>query len=366
MQLAIFGSIIETKEIDALVLERMGETMSRARIALALALLLAAGRDAGAGVPLVSPPGGGGISIGFTGRRISGSITIGNFHSPYYTPYFAPPAFYGPAYPGVTILGPPPPLTVVIPVRVIAPALPPAEPERAAVIRDEDFPDKIVIRPRPPQPVQPVKREEPPLAEPPLRPLPGQAAGEFRPIQPDDRARVQPERPAAPLLPDQPEKDPVAESARQVGLGKMAFAAKEYGRAERRFHRAAQVAPKEPLPHFLLAQARMAQGKYREATAAIHDGLRLFPDWPSIPYKVRDLYQEHPAEFDLHLKRLDEALRRHPDDPALLFLYAYHLWFDGRQAEARPLFQRAARLVTAPFFIDLFLLGQPAAPVARN
>jgi hypothetical protein len=72
-----------------------------------------------------------------------------------------------------------------------------------------------------------------------------------------------------------------------------------------------------------------------------------------------------PAEFDAHLKRLEEALAKHPDDPTLLFLYAHQLWFDGRQAEARPLFRRAARFVTAPFLIDLFLLGQPG-PVARK
>lgn len=347
--------------------------MRHARTALALVAFLSLSSEVHAVAPIIGPPGGG-FGFGVSGRRVAVSITIGGYgYGPYFSPYGIGPyavgaPFFGPGYPGV-IIGPPPPTVVVIPVRVSQPNLQtlPAEPLPApAAIRDEDFPDKIVIRPRQQQQPQLVKREEPrPMEEPPIRPLPGQAAGEFRPIQPEERARVQPDRPAVPMIPDQPEKEPVAESARQVALGKMAFAGKEYGRAERRFQQAVRAAPKEPIPYFCLAQARFALGKYREATAAIHDGLRIFPDWPSIPFKVREIYQDMPGEYDQQLKLLEDALVRHRDDPALLFLYAYQLWFDGKQAEAKPLFRRAARFVTAPLFIDLFLLGQPAGPVAR-
>jgi hypothetical protein len=343
--------------------------MRRARTALAVVVVLAIGQEVRAGAPIFAPPVSGGVTFGFSGRRFGAVITIGGYpgyYAPYYSPYVVAPPFYGP-YPGVTVIGPPPVTTVVMPVRVIGPVqvAPPPPPAESPAIRDEDFPDKIVIRPR--QQQQLVKREEPrPMEEPPVRPLPGQVAGEFRPIPADERARVQPERPPLPLVPDQPEKDPVAESARQVTLGRLAFAAKEFGRAERRFQQATQVAPKEPIPYFYLAQARFALGKYREASAAIHDGLRIFPDWPSLPVKVRELYQEIPNDYDQQLKQLEDALVRHKDDPTLLFVYAYQLWFDGRQAEARPLFRRAARLVANPFFIDLFLLGQPAGPVARR
>ena len=116
------------------------------------------------------------------------------------------------------------------------------------------------------------------------------------------------------------------------------------------------LAPKEAVPYICLVQARFALGKYREATAAIHDGLRVFPEWPALPFRVREVYPD-PQEYDRQLKRLEDALVAHKDDPALLFLYAYQLWFDGRQADARPLLRRAARFVAAPFFIDLFLLN---------
>jgi hypothetical protein len=46
----------------------------------------------------------------------------------------------------------------------------------------------------------------------------------------------------------------------------------------------------------------------------------------------------------------------------LLFLSAYHLWFDGRKEEAGPLFRRAMRGAADPGVIERFLRALPAAP----
>jgi tetratricopeptide (TPR) repeat protein len=138
-------------------------------------------------------------------------------------------------------------------------------------------------------------------------------------------------------------------------LGKDAFAGREYGRAARRFRQAIAVYPEEPLAHFLLAQAEFSLGRYVEAVAAIREGMRWRPGWPTAPFRAVDLYGVNAADFRGQQRDLEAALARYPQDTVLLFLLAYQMWFDGRQDEARPLFQRAAALGMDRQMIDRFL-----------
>jgi tetratricopeptide (TPR) repeat protein len=215
-------------------------------------------------------------------------------------------------------------------------------------------------------------------------PLPGDPASVFRPIQPGDRdrarepIRVQPP-PKAPerrglfppeepglLRPLPPEADPQAEAARQITLGKEALAAGEYARAASRFRQAASSDPREPLALFLLAQAEFALGKYDEAFAAIEAGMKLKPDWPTADFRPLELYGARVQDFSEHLRRLEHALARYPEDAVLTFLYAYELWFDGRRDEAVPLLQRALDLAPGKTFIERFLRTRPAGPVVAR
>jgi hypothetical protein len=167
-------------------------------------------------------------------------------------------------------------------------------------------------------------------------------------------------RPAAPipdpppLLEPAPDPDAKIESARQVDRGKIAFAFGEYGRALERFQRAIAVSPGNAEAYFLLAQAEFAMGKFREAVATIHAGLRRRPDAP-VDFHPRQLYTENAADFPTQLDVLRQALERHPDDVALRFLYAYQLWCDGRRVEARPLFEAIRPRVMDPTAVDRFL-----------
>jgi tetratricopeptide (TPR) repeat protein len=147
-----------------------------------------------------------------------------------------------------------------------------------------------------------------------------------------------------------------------LALGRKAFAAQEYGRAAQRFRQATAAAPREALPHFLLAQALVVLGKYGEAVDAILAGMALRPDWPTARFGPRELYGPHADDYPRHLARLEQTLARHPDDPDLLFLYAYQLWFDGRKEEARLLFERALPRTADPGVINRFLRTLPAAP----
>ncbi|MBL8793774.1 MAG: tetratricopeptide repeat protein [Planctomycetia bacterium] len=367
-----------------------------------LALLTGTARLSAGGPVVYGAPGGIGISFG--GPRFSGGVYYGGFGPSYpsygYSSFGFGPWGYSSRISSVTILGPAPqprPLVVVpFPVNV-QPAVPPIE-----ELRDEDFPGKIIIRPggkrnngqaeRPPEP-----------AELPPAPLPGVEAGKFRPLRPEEREQVRPADPAppppakppagakdappvpqdlppadapvpmgplppwAPDLPVPRPNNPGAPAAEKLlALGKIAFGNQEYARAERRFRQAVDENPKEALPYFYLGQALFALGKYREATAALHAGLRLRPTWPTSKFRSRELYGLNGEDFVAHLQTLQEALHLHPDEATLMFLAGYQLWFDNRADEARPLFRQAEALVAEPRFIRLFLHLDPAAPVAAN
>src|SRR5262249_40252791 len=98
---------------------------------------------------------------------------------------------------------------------------------------------------------------------------------------------------------------------------------------------------------------------------SIHAGLRLRPIWPTSRFRVREVYGPNAEDFTAHFQQLQEALAKRRNDPVLLFLTAYQLWFDGREDEARPLFQRALPLVAEPRFIQMFLQAQAAPIVLR-
>lgn len=297
------------------------------------------------------------VGIAFRGRRLSTTFYLGSPYRYGIAPGFAGwgrPYAYGlpwgnsVRYSSFVFIQPPPVLPTPILINNPAPAVN-VEPDPVPQV---DLIDPIIIRPRRPPPDRPPQEQE--------APLPGAPRGGFRPVLPEDRARAQqpappPRKPPPPPRPEEPNADPKVESARQLAQGKQAFAAREYGRAERQFQQATVLVPNEALPYFLLAQAQFALGKYREAVSSIHAGLRLQRDWPGHAFRPIELYGANVADYADHLDQLRDALRRNPDDPVLLFLLAYQLWFDGQKEEARVLFRQAAARAVDPSFIDLFL-----------
>lgn len=206
------------------------------------------------------------------------------------------------------------------------------------------------------QPKQPPPRPRAADAPRPLPPLP-----QPPPPLPPAREKLAVPPHAEDEPPPPPPPDPKEEYARHFHLGQEAFAAGEYGRAAHRLRLAAAARPDEPLAHFLLAQALMALGQYREAVAEVQRGMELRPDWPTTGPRPLEAYGDQAADYLGHLRRLEAALAKHPDDPVLLFLSAYFLWFDGRKEEARPLFQRAAPLAPDRNAINRFLQAGPDA-----
>jgi hypothetical protein len=173
--------------------------------------------------------------------------------------------------------------------------------------------------------------------------------------------KKEPALPAPPALPE----DPATAAGLLIANGAAAFANEDYGLAAQRFRHAARLDRTSARARFLLAQALFALGKYREAVAAIHEGMDLDLNWPRAPFRPRlDLYKGNEAALADHLQGLKEALAGSPDNRFFLFLYAYQLWFDGRQADAVPFFQRARAVTVDTTYIDRFLRAAPGGAVA--
>ena len=306
----------------------------------------------------------GGFRVGFGYARVRrhGLFAFG-LASGYGGVYF-PGYAYAPSITRIQIFTPPPPPPVVL---QVAPVLP-AELFNPPPVKLPAYEDVMAAKP-PPEP-----------------PLPGREAGVFRPIGPDDRARArQPFRPGQPPAPPPerakpPKKEPAGppmrlprppgpnpnpkkESVRLLDLGKDAFATQEYGRAAERFRQAAEADPRAALPHFLLAQAQIALGKYRSAFDAIQKGLNLDPTWPASGFRPVELYGDNLADYAAHLNVLEDVLAANPRDAVLLFLSGYELWFDGRKDEARILFERAAPALPDRGVVERFLQALPGVPV---
>jgi hypothetical protein len=355
--------------------------MTRIRCLLAVAALALAASDSQAQVllPRGYGYGFGGIGYGLLRPRLSLGLGFGRFYAGGFG-YgggfgLAPFGYYRSQ---VTVVYTQPPIVLMPPPRLFLDEL------------DEEVP------PWPRQQAPRAERLQPPPPQPEAPPPKGDPVGGFRPLKPDNRARAREPMPAPPEQPKPPEQDkppempkppppkappprradqplelpppprpeadPQAEHARLIDFARNAFAAGEYGRAAQRFRQAVNVAPNEPFAHFLLAQALFALGKYADAVDAIHAGLARQPNWPKVRFRPLDLYGANVAAYAEHLQRLDEVVRQRPDDAILLFLYAYELWFDGRQEEARQFFQRAQPKAAHPGDIERFLRALPETP----
>jgi hypothetical protein len=239
---------------------------------------------------------------------------------PSYSPFgFAPPVSQ------IIVVQPPP--IVFQPPRLI-----PREEELGPELNPDDW---IIIKPR----RQGEPKREPKLQLPPMKPVDLGVKPAELPLEPR-RAM-----------------DAKVEANRQLQLGQDALANAEFGRAFERFDQAVKVAPLQSAAYFYRAQALIGLGKYSEAIQSITEGLKLRPNWPSARFQIRELYGNNIPLFEIHLQNLKNALDANPNHVGLRFLYAYELWFDDRQAEARNIFEQILDRSVDPEPIELFLLG---------
>jgi hypothetical protein len=301
-------------------------------VILLLVLALAGGEVAGQG-----------IVVGFSGGRGYGYVRTGRLLSS--SGFYGGPYGFGPG--SVTIVQPyvsRSTIIVVVPRESLS--------RNRDRDRDEEPPDGAFrIRPRREREPEPPREPEPERIKPPKPVAPAEQAE----LIPPPQLLEQPGKKPAEEPKPRPAEDPREASARHIEIGKNAFADGEYGRSAFRFQKAADLMPDQALPQFLLAQASFALGKYRDAVSAVHAGMALDPTWPVTGARFAALYGPDNNELALHLKQLAAARAAHPDDSVLLFLQGVVLWFDGRQDDARPLFEKAAPRVPDRRDIDRFL-----------
>jgi tetratricopeptide (TPR) repeat protein len=294
------------------------------------------------------------------GRIRRGLLGPGGYGLGLYDP-FDVPRFVGRIRIYVLVPAPPPVVVTVPPVETM-PRSPLDDPDIPPVPRFEVPRMPIPEVPRVPE--KPPVPPPPPLEKPPPSPPPRKEEPKEPPkkeISKPPERKPAPRKDGEPLLPPRPAlpEDPREAHALLVERGQESFQDLEYGRAVQRFRAAIRLLPGEAYPYFLLAQALVAQGKYHEAHDSILAGLRLRPDWPRAAHRPLELYGAAVGEYSEHLARLQDALRRHPGDPVLLFLLGYQLWFDGRKDEAGPLFRRALPRAADRDAIERFLRALP-------
>jgi hypothetical protein len=262
--------------------------------------------------------------------------------------FFGPPVVFAPP-PGFVygVIEPRFSVHVYVPPRFLAPAVDLSgvdlDAEPPPWVREGELPRRgvpAVVQPRQ-QPEQ-VAKIEPPKKEvaPPVVP----------PVVPPVLA------PEKPKLPGQAAEANLVLGSRQLtALGVAAFQDKDYGVAAQRFQQALDADAAAARPHFLLGQAYVALGKFREAVQIIGVGLAKDPTWPRSDFRPRvDLYMNQ-DDWNRHVALLEQVQAGQPQNAGYLFLLAYVRWFDDDRAAATRLFREVRPLVGDPGLVDLFL-----------
>ena len=116
------------------------------------------------------------------------------------------------------------------------------------------------------------------------------------------------------------------EDAQQLAVAFMnaareAFKAKDYAKALEQVEKAIRQVPNDPALHEFRALVLFAQGKYRDASAAIYTVLAAGPGWNWAT--VKDLYPDTDT-YANQLKALEAYAKANPDKSEAPFLLAYH------------------------------------------
>jgi hypothetical protein len=260
--------------------------------------------------------GYGGISIGI-------GVPYGGFGYGYYGPYgyggaIIPPYGYG-YYPGGYVLPPSTATYGYVPGPIFT-----APPEATSIL------------PAQPNPLDVVDELEMRLNQ----------ANQNRPIPKADRLPV-----LKPSTPEQQQRSlrHMATADQQFKIGHYAGAALEYRRA---------IADAEDLPdnYFGLGFALAAQRRYDEAVQQWKYGLLLDSSWPTRGQSLTQRFGENnQLEKQALLNRAADYVRQDPRNPDRIFLLGVIVYFDGDQANARTLFESAARVAGNESWLTAFL-----------
>lgn len=110
-----------------------------------------------------------------------------------------------------------------------------------------------------------------------------------------------------------------------------------------------------------LSNARFAQGRYKEAAAALEEGLRYVPEWPTYEVDQRGFYGEEGAH-EACVAKLAAAAQAAPDDTELALLLGHEYYFGGKKSEGAEQFRKVAKLKPDHAGVKAFLKVLPDSP----
>jgi tetratricopeptide (TPR) repeat protein len=156
-----------------------------------------------------------------------------------------------------------------------------------------------------------------------------------------------------PRLQADPDIPPLT-AVEHVHFGNVAMAEARFGGAVQHFSKAAQREPLDPGAAARSALALLAAGHPSKAAQTLKRALRLMPPGELMVIAPRQIYGASEREYDKHLRELEGAMARSPDDAALVILRAYLCWCDGQLDQARLLLGRAEHLAFDPTLLTRF------------
>ncbi|MFH1747217.1 MAG: tetratricopeptide repeat protein [Planctomycetota bacterium] len=150
------------------------------------------------------------------------------------------------------------------------------------------------------------------------------------------------------------------ERATSAGLEDLKYG--DYAQAVVALTMAAQLNQGDPACRIHLAQARMAQGHYREGGQTLRRALQLQPKLLYVPLNLSSYYA-NPTEYDTHVDKLAAWVKENRADGDVYFLLGYMEFQRDDYTAAYAAFRVAARFMPKDSLIQSYLkITKPPTP----
>jgi tetratricopeptide (TPR) repeat protein len=153
--------------------------------------------------------------------------------------------------------------------------------------------------------------------------------------------------------------------------GETAFKSGDYAGAARAWRHAIVDDPTNATLLLMMAQALFATGQYNEAAGAVQAALSQMPEdqWGVVVSNYPELYGNI-GDYTRQLRQLEDAAKKNPKDPALLFLLGYHYGYLGYPSQAERKLKQATELAPqdpiAKRLHELMVAKLPSPPPAAE